>query len=136
MVARGSGVILTISTSGSRLAIPGTLGYSTTCAAIEATTRVLAAELGHSGVRVVCLMPDMIPEAAKRGSHSRDVLRPVAERLGLTIDEFFDSPPDRMLLGRWPALADVAEAAAFVASDRAAATTGTVVNLTAGSVVD
>jgi 3-oxoacyl-[acyl-carrier protein] reductase len=138
MVAQGSGVILTISTSGSRLAIPGAfyLGYGTACAAIEATTRLLAAELGPSGVRVVCLLPDMIPEAGKMGSHSRAVFQPVAESLGLTIDEFLAAPADRSLLGRWPTLADVAEAAAFVASDRAAATTGTVINLTAGSIVN
>jgi NAD(P)-dependent dehydrogenase (short-subunit alcohol dehydrogenase family) len=136
MTAQGSGVILTISTSGSRLAIPGTLGYSTTCAAIEATTRILAAELGPSGIRVVCLQPDMIPEAGKLGSHSRAVFAPVADSLGLTIDEFFAAPADRSLLGRWPTLADVAEAAAFLASDRAAATTGTVINLTAGAIVN
>ncbi|MGH9193733.1 MAG: SDR family NAD(P)-dependent oxidoreductase [Acidimicrobiales bacterium] len=139
MVAQGSGVILTISTSGSRLAVPGAVGYvgyGTTCAAIEATTRILAAELGSSGIRVVCLMPEMIPEAGKMGSHSRAVFQPVAERLGLTLDEFFAAPADRTLLGRWPTLADVAEAAAFVASDRAAATTGTVVNLSAGSIVN
>jgi 3-oxoacyl-[acyl-carrier protein] reductase len=139
MVAQGSGVILTISTSGSRLAVAGAggyLGYGTACAAIEATTRILAAELGPSGVRVVCLMPEMIPEAGKMGSHSRAVFQPVAERLGLTLDEFLAAPADRTLLGRWPTLADVAEAAAFAASDRAAATTGTVVNLTAGSIVD
>ncbi len=136
MVAQGSGVILTISTSGSRLAVPGTVGYSTACAAIEATTRILAAELGPSGIRVVCLLSDMIPEAGKMGSHSRAVFQPVAESLGLTVDEFLAAPADRTLLGRWPTLADVAEAAAFVASDRAAATTGTVVNLTAGSVVN
>jgi 3-oxoacyl-[acyl-carrier protein] reductase len=139
MVAQGSGVILTISTSGSRLAVPGAagyLGYGTACAAIEATTRILAAELGASGVRVVCLRPDMIPEAGKMGSHSRAVFQPVAERLGLTMDEFLAAPADRSLLGRWPTLADVAEAAAFVASDRAAATTGTVINLTSGSIVD
>lgn len=51
-------------------------------------------------------------------------------------DEFLAAPPDRTLLKRWPTLADVAEAAAFIASDRAAATTGTVINLTAGSVVN
>jgi 3-oxoacyl-[acyl-carrier protein] reductase len=138
MVAQGSGVILTISTTGSRLAIPGAfyLGYGTACAAIEATTRILAAELGPSGVRVVCLLPDMIPEAGKMGSHSRAVFQPVADSLSMTIDEFFAAPADRSLLGRWPTLGDVAEAAAFVASDRAAATTGTVINLTAGSIVN
>jgi 3-oxoacyl-[acyl-carrier protein] reductase len=50
--------------------------------------------------------------------------------------EFLAAPADRSLLQRWPTLADVAEAAAFAASDRAAATTGTVVNLTAGSIVN
>jgi len=86
-------------------------------------------------VRVVCLLADLIPEAGKMGSHSRAVFQPVAESLGLTIDEFFVAPADRSLLQRWPTLADVAEAAGFVASDRAAATTGAVVNLAAGSVV-
>ena len=78
----------------------------------------------------------MIPEAGKVGSHSRTVFQPVADSLDLTIDEFLAAPAGRSLLGRWPTLADVAEAAAFVASDRAAATTGAMVNLTAGSIVD
>lgn len=136
MVEQRSGVILTISTLGSRTAFPGTMGYAATCAALEATTRVLAAELGPSGVRAVCLMSDMIPEAAAMGSYSHDVFEPIAERMGLTMDEFLASPADRSLLDRWPSVSDVAEAAVFVASDRAAAMTGTVVNLTAGSHVD
>jgi hypothetical protein len=41
-----------------------------------------------------------------------------------------------ILLKRLPALAEVANVAAFMASDRASAMTGTVVNLTCGSVVD
>ena len=51
-------------------------------------------------------------------------------------DEFLAAPADRTVLHRWPTLADVAEAAAFGASDRAAATTGTTINRTAGSDVD
>ena len=43
---------------------------------------------------------------------------------------------DMTLLKRLPALAEVANVAAFMASDRASAMTGTVVNLTCGSVVD
>jgi enoyl-[acyl-carrier-protein] reductase (NADH) len=42
----------------------------------------------------------------------------------------------RSLLGRVTTLADVGNAAAFLASDRAGATTGTVFNLTSGTVVD
>ena len=40
------------------------------------------------------------------------------------------------LLGRFPTLAQVADFAAFVASDRAGAMTGAIVNLTCGSIVD
>jgi enoyl-[acyl-carrier-protein] reductase (NADH) len=42
----------------------------------------------------------------------------------------------RSLLGRVTTLADVGNAAAFLASERAGATTGTVLNLTSGTVVD
>jgi enoyl-[acyl-carrier-protein] reductase (NADH) len=40
------------------------------------------------------------------------------------------------LLKRLPTLAEVGDAAAFVASDRAGATTGTVFDLTSGAIVD
>jgi NAD(P)-dependent dehydrogenase (short-subunit alcohol dehydrogenase family) len=40
------------------------------------------------------------------------------------------------LLQRLPTLSDVAETAAFLASDRAGAMTATVVNLTGGALVD
>lgn len=39
------------------------------------------------------------------------------------------------LLGRLPALADVADTAVFMASDRAGAITGTVIDLTCGNAV-
>jgi 3-oxoacyl-[acyl-carrier protein] reductase len=40
------------------------------------------------------------------------------------------------LLKRFPTLAEVADFAAFVASDRAGAMTGAIANLTCGSLVD
>jgi hypothetical protein len=40
------------------------------------------------------------------------------------------------LLGRLPHLSEVAEFAAFAASDRAGAMTGAIANLTCGSMVD
>jgi hypothetical protein len=40
------------------------------------------------------------------------------------------------LLGRLPKLAEVANVAAFVASDRASAITATVANITSGSVIN
>jgi NAD(P)-dependent dehydrogenase (short-subunit alcohol dehydrogenase family) len=46
MVKQGSGVILTLSTSGSQLSGQGFLGYGVTCGAIETFSRILTGELG------------------------------------------------------------------------------------------
>lgn len=40
------------------------------------------------------------------------------------------------VLGRLPVLREVADAAVFAASDRASAMTGTIMNLTCGSIMD
>jgi 3-oxoacyl-[acyl-carrier protein] reductase len=136
MAKRGAGVILTLSTPGSRMAGVGFLGYGVTCAAVEGFSRLLAAELGPSGIRVVCLRPDAIPDAQPQ-SHAREVFQGFAERAETSIEAMLaQRAKTGTLLGRLPTLAQVADYAAFAASDRAGAMTGAVVNLTCGSVVD
>ena len=135
MVKRGSGVILTLSKPGSRLSGQGFLGYGVTCGAIETFSRILAGELGSNGVRVICLRPDAIPEALAT-SHAREVFRG-AERAGTTVEAMLaERARSGTLLKRFPTLAEVANVAAFVASDRASAMTGAITNLTCGSLVD
>ena len=137
MTKRGKGVVLTLSTPGSRMAGVGFLGYGVTCAAIEAFSRLLAAELGGQGIRVVCLRPDAIPEALGQGSHARQVFQGFAERAGTTVEAMLaERAGTGSLLKRFPTLAQVADYAAFVASDRAGAMTGAIANLTCGSIVD
>jgi len=135
MARKGSGVILTLSTPVSRMPGPGYMGHSVACAGIEAMTRHLAGELGPRGIRVICLRSHAIPEAAAMGSHSRDI-RLVAERAGTTIDQMLAGAAGGTLLKRLPTLAEVANTAAFMASDQAGAMTGTVANLTGGFLVD
>ena len=136
MIRQGSSVILALSTPGSMLPGPGFMGYGVACAALEAMTRHLAGELGASGVRAVCLRADAIPEALTR-SHSREVFTEVAAAHGSTPEAMLAEHAERStLLRRLPTLQQVADAAAFFASDRAAATTGAIVNLTCGSLVD
>ena len=53
-----------------------------------------------------------------------------------TLDEVAGFIEQRSLLGRMTTPTDVGNVAAFLASDRAAATTGTVFNLPSGTVVD
>ena len=136
MVKRGAGVILTLSTPGSRMAGVGFLGYGVTCGAIESFSRILAGELGASGVRVVCLRPDAIPEALPT-SHAQRVFQGFAERAGTSVEEMLaQHARTGTLLKRSPTLAEVADYAAFAASDRCGAMTGAIANLTCGSLVD
>ena len=136
MAEKGSGVFLMMSTPGSRLPGPGYLGYGAACAAKEGMSRLLAAELAPSGVRVICLQPHAIPEAAANGSHSAEVFRPIAERAGITLADMLDGAAAGTLLKRLPTLSQVAEVAAFLASDHAGAMTGTIANMTCGALVD
>jgi NAD(P)-dependent dehydrogenase (short-subunit alcohol dehydrogenase family) len=136
MIRQRSGVILALSTPGSMLPGPGFMGYGVACAALEGMTRHLAGELGAHGIRAVCLRADAIPDAMGR-SHSREIFTEVAERHGLTPEIMLAAHAEqKALLRRLPTLAQVADAAAFFASDRAGATTGAIVNLTCGSLVD
>lgn len=136
MIQQGSGVILTLSTPGSRMTGVGFLGYGVTCGAIETFSRILAGELGSNGVRVVCLRPDAIPETLPT-SHARTVFEGFASRAGVSVETMLaDRAQQVALLRRAPLLVEVAEFAAFVASDRAGAMTGAIANLTCGSVVD
>ncbi len=129
MAERGSGVILTFSASAARAYFPGVHvgGFGIACTAIEALTKQLASELGPSGIRVNCLRSEGIPESWETAS---------TEEWSASTDEIEAFLKQRSLLGRVTTLADVGNAAAFLASDLAAATTGTVFNLTSGTVVD
>jgi NAD(P)-dependent dehydrogenase (short-subunit alcohol dehydrogenase family) len=129
MAERGSGVILTLSASAVRAYVPGVYvgGFGIAGTAIEALTKQLAAELGPQGVRAVCLRLEGIPESWE-GALTEDWSGSLAE-----IEAHIKA---RSLLGRVTTLADVGNAAVFLASDRAGATTGTVFNVTSGTVVD
>lgn len=136
MAAQGSGVILTLSTPGARMSGPGFLGYGVACAAIEGFSRILAGELGPSGVRVICLRPDAMPDALPT-SYTGEMFARVAEQAGTTAEAMLtERARATALLGRSPTLEQVADYAAFVASDRAGAMTGAIANLTCGSLVD
>jgi 3-oxoacyl-[acyl-carrier protein] reductase len=130
MVPQRSGVILTLSSSASVLSgrdrrFHVTGGFATACAAIEALSRSLAGELGPQGIRVVCLRPDAIPETwpvEPGGDINASGVKPYMEA--------------GTALGRLPTLEELANAAVFMASDWASAMTGTIANLTCGSIMD
>jgi 3-oxoacyl-[acyl-carrier protein] reductase len=125
-----SGVILTINAPAGHEALAA--GFGPACASVLTISRTLAAELGPCGVRVLCLQPNAVPESAA-------LLRAVGQQADgahRPSDEHLSSIASATLLGRLPTLEEVANVAAFVASDRASGMTGTTVKINCGAQVD
>ncbi|WP_214325791.1 SDR family NAD(P)-dependent oxidoreductase [Nonomuraea sediminis] len=133
----GPGVILTLSEPGAKLAIGGILGHGVSAAGKEAFSRLLAAELAPSNIRVIDIRPHAVIDAPAAGSYTKDLFKQTAAVAGQSVQEFLEGGMVQgTLLKRLPTLSEIAETAAFLASDRAGAMTGTVANLSGGALVD
>lgn len=132
MTGQRSGVIVTITASPSRTAVPLMGGMAPAWAAIEGLSRGLAAELGPLGVRVVCLNAAGMPETPQL----REVYGLHAAAHGISRDAFAGRMADLTLRGQLPTVAEIADVAVFVASDRSSAMTGAIANLTGGLIAD
>jgi NAD(P)-dependent dehydrogenase (short-subunit alcohol dehydrogenase family) len=132
MIANKSGVIMTVSALPARTGTRLNGGYGASQAAKEALTRDLSAELAPHGIRVVGLRPHGMPETGTM----REISDLKAKTMGLTWEQFQVylanmTHPRRVML-----LAELANVAAFMASEKASGMTGTIVNLTMGSLDD
>jgi NAD(P)-dependent dehydrogenase (short-subunit alcohol dehydrogenase family) len=132
MVPNKSGVIMRVTASHSRTGIPLVGGYGPAQAAMEALTRGLSAELAPQGIRVVGLRPQAMPES----STIREAFEPRAKASGMTWDQWQQLLASRTHPRRLMTLEEMANVAVFVASDKASGMTGTIVNLTMGSLDD
>jgi NAD(P)-dependent dehydrogenase (short-subunit alcohol dehydrogenase family) len=132
MLAKGSGVIMTVTAIPSRTGTPLQGGYPPAQAAKEALTRDLSAELAPQGIRVVGLRPNGLPETGSL----REAFEARATALGMTWEQWQALLASRTHPRRGSTLVELAEVAVFMASDRASGMTGTTVNLTMGSLDD
>jgi len=132
MIANKSGVIMTVTALHSRTGIPLVGGYSPSMAAKEALTRALSAELAPHGIRVVGLRPYAMPETRTIA----EAFDARAKTLGITWEQWQDVLASRTHARRLMTLEEMANAAAFIASDRASGLTGTTMNLTMGCLDD
>ena len=131
MTRQGSGVIMAITATTARPALPEIGGTGVTFDAIESQCRQWARELGPHGVRVVWLQTTGLPEALADGIHPAYGAGPAD---GMTRAELIAWMRRSTQLNRLTSLAELGDVAAFIASDHAAAMTATGVNLTCGHV--
>ncbi len=112
------GSILTMTYYGSEKAVPGYNVMGVAKAALEASVRYLAVDLGAVGIRINAVSAGAVNTLAARGvAHFRELLKVTAER----------SP-----LGRAIDVEEVAKASLFLASDLASGITGEVLYVDAG----
>jgi NAD(P)-dependent dehydrogenase (short-subunit alcohol dehydrogenase family) len=132
MSRQGSGVIVTLTAVPGRLPARLIGGAAPAWAAVEAFTRSLALEVGPAGVRVVGLRAHAIPGTPLIDEN----FATAATAAGVTAAEFQALLEQSTMLKRLPTLGEIADTAAFLASDRAGAMTATVANLSAGGIAD
>lgn len=132
MVEKGSGVILMHTPEPARLGLTLVSGMGPAWAAMEALNRSLSAEFGPHGIRSVCIRSTGLPE-----THTIDVVFGLhAEAMAITREQFQGFVESLTHRKRSSTLAEVANTAAWLASDQASGITGTVMNLTGGLIVD
>jgi 3-oxoacyl-[acyl-carrier protein] reductase len=122
MVPQGAGVILVFGGYGDPPRGYNLGGLQVAFQAQEALRRNLAAELGPHGIRAITIQTSGIVDTIPETFEQRD--------------EIVGGIGASTLLGRGATTGDVANAAVFAASDRAASMTGTKLNISAGTFVD
>jgi NAD(P)-dependent dehydrogenase (short-subunit alcohol dehydrogenase family) len=132
MVKQGHGVILMHTPNASRISPPFVGGLVPAWAAIEALCRSLSVECGQFGVRSVCLLTTSIPETPL----IEEAWKIRAKSYGMTLEQFRSTLEGMTHRRRLTTLAELTNAAVFVASDEGSAITGTILNLTAGMIVE
>ncbi|NCD68826.1 SDR family NAD(P)-dependent oxidoreductase [Mucilaginibacter agri] len=129
MIQSGSeGTILTLSAALSRTKLPCMSGITAACAAIEGITRVMAAEFGKQGVKVICLNSAALIETKKM----KEVKGNFAKKMGIPQDQMEAFYTRNDLLKSGPTLQQVGEVAAFLVSDNGVTFNSHVVDVDCG----
>jgi NAD(P)-dependent dehydrogenase (short-subunit alcohol dehydrogenase family) len=113
--SKTAGAIVNVSSAGGLNAAPGTGVYAASKAGVIALTKTGALEVGYRGIRVNAICPGMIK----------------TEIMGATVDQI-PGMADKPALGRVGLPHEVAELAAFLASDRASYITGSIIAVDGG----
>ena len=129
MMQTGSeGTILLLTAALSRSKFPNLAGITAASAALEGLTRVMAAEWGKDGIKVICICPGALMETNRISgwidSSAKDLGMPPEQLVALY--KAFD------ILKTSPTLKQVGETAAFLASETGVAFNSHIVDIDCG----
>ncbi len=128
MYARGSGVILNVSSLSAKAAYSWGSAYAAAKAGILGLTRVTAAEAARKGVRVNAICPGPVTETRM----SKELGEVLAKRLGVSPEEQLAGFLNGLLQGRAQTAEEIARAALFLCSEQSRAMTGQSINVDGG----
>jgi NAD(P)-dependent dehydrogenase (short-subunit alcohol dehydrogenase family) len=128
MYARGSGVILNISSLSAKAAFSWGSAYAAAKAGILGLTRVTAAEAARKGVRVNAICPGPVTETQM----SKELGADLAKRLGVSEEQQLAGFLSSLLQGRAQTAEEIARAALFLCSEQSSAMTGQSINVDGG----
>jgi len=119
MQTQSEGTILLLTAALSRSKLSNVAGITAASAAIEGLTRVMAAEWGNDGIKVICICAGALMETKRISGW----IEAVAQQYGMPVDQIVAQYKAFDILKTSPTLKQVGETAVFLASE-----TGTVFN--------
>lgn len=131
MKAKGSGVVINMSSECGLEGSEGQSVYAASKAAVNALTRSWAKELGRHGIRVVGIAPGILEATGLRTDAYETAL---AYTRGITVDQLRAgyAKTGTTPMGRSGKLSEVASAVAYMASDKAGYVDGVTLNVAGG----
>lgn len=125
MMKQGSGVILSLTATPGGIGYPYTGGFAPACCAVESFSRNLASELGVYGIRVVNIRSG--------GSPDSTVFKEAIASDPAGMKHVIRKMEEDTMLKKLPLMADIANAAVFLASDMSGKITGVTIDVTCGT---
>lgn len=133
IATKSEGTILTLTSSLSRLKLPFMAGISSASTAIEGLTRVLAAEFGNFGIKVIGINSTALFESRSIQESNANL----AKTMGIPSEALKGMQTGAHLLPgkRTPTLKEVGDVAAFLVSDAGAALNSHIIDVDFGSMM-
>ena len=128
MQTQSEGTILLLTASLSRSKIPNLAGITAASAAIEGLTRVMAAEWGGEGIKVMCICSNAIMDTRRISGGIDDT----AQQYGVPREQVVAQYKAFDILKTSPTLKQLGETAVFLASETGVAFNSHIVDVDCG----